>query len=85
MSSLSIACHKYTYFSDYHCDVVQLLSRQSKENLIDANKVITLSWSELKDEANIIVSTLKEVGQSLYDSLPTGKSVSPFYPSVSLL
>jgi hypothetical protein len=51
-----------------------------KKNLINANKGTTLSWSQLKDEADIIVSTLKEAGQSLYDPLPTGKSVPPFNP-----
>ena len=61
------------------------VSRQSKENLIDANKGTTLSWSQLKNEADIVVSTLKEAGQSLYDLLSTGKSVPPFNPSVSPL
>ena len=53
-----------------------------KKNLIDANKGTTLSWSQLKDEADIIVSTLKDEGQSLYDPLPTSTSVPPFNPSV---
>ena len=56
-----------------------------KKNLVDANKGTPMTWSEMKDEADIIVSTLKEVGQSLYDTLPTGKSVPPFNPLVSPL
>ena len=43
------------------------------------------SWSQLKDEADIIVSTLREAGQSLYDPLPTGKTIPSFNPSVSPL
>ena len=80
---------KYTYYSDYHCDVVQLLlclyPNNLKKILIDANIGTTLSWSQLNDEADIILSTLKEAGRSLYDPLPTGKSVPPFNPSISPL
>ena len=75
--------HKYTYIFDYHCDIMQLLlfyPDNLKKNLIDANKG-TLSWSQLKDDKDIIVSTIKEVDQSLCDPLPTGKSVLPFNPS----
>ena len=53
-----------------------------KKNLIDADKGTTLSWSQIKDEVDIIVSTLKEADQSLYDPLPTGRSVPPFNPSI---
>ena len=56
-----------------------------KKILIDANIGTTLSWSQLNDEADIILSTLKEAGPSLYDPLPTGKSVPPFNPSISPL
>jgi hypothetical protein len=80
--------HKYTYFSDYNCDVVQLLfcvyPGNLTKNLIDANKGLTLNWSEFKNEADVIVSTLLEAGQSLYDVLPTGKTttVPSFNPVV---
>jgi hypothetical protein len=78
--------HKYTYFSDYNCDAVQLLlclyPGNLKKNLIDANKGSILNWSEFKNEADVIVSTLREAGQSLYDVLPTGKSVPSFNPVV---
>ena len=43
-----------------------------EKNLIDANKS-GLSWPELKSEADMIISTLKQSGQSLYDILPSGK------------
>ena len=48
------------------------------KNLIDSTKRGNLNWSVLKQEADIIVSTLKEAGQSLYDPLPHGKSVPQF-------
>ena len=68
--------HKYTHFSDHNCDVVQLLfclhPGNLKKNLIDANKS-GLSWPELKSAADMIISTLKQSGQSLYDNLPSGK------------
>ena len=56
-----------------------------KKNLIDSSKRANLTWSELKQEADIIVSTLKEAGQSLYDPLPSGKNVPQFQPAVSPL
>ena len=60
--------HKYSYFSEFNCDVVQLLlclyPGNLKKNLIDANKGTPMMWSQMKDEADIIVSTLKEAGQS---------------------
>ena len=81
--------HKYTYFSDFNCDVMQLIlclySGNLKKNLIDSSKRANLTWSELKQEADIIVSTLKEAGQSLYDPLPSGKNVPQFQPAVSPL
>ena len=36
----------------------------------------------IENEADIIVLTLKEAGQSPYDVLPSGKSVPVFNPSV---
>ena len=53
-----------------------------KKNLVEVNRTSNLSWSMFKNEADIIVSTLKEAGQSLYDILPSGKSVPVFNPSV---
>ena len=45
--------HKYTYFSDFNSDVVQLLlclhPGNSKKNLIEANKSHSLTWNELKN------------------------------------
>ena len=45
----SLHRHKYTYFSDYHCDVVQLLlclyPGNLNKNLIDANKGTTIMVS----------------------------------------
>jgi hypothetical protein len=46
-----------------------------KKNLIDANKG-GLSWPELKSEADMIISTLKQSGQSLYDNVPGVKQFS---------
>ena len=62
-----------------------LISWEFKKNLIEANKNTTLTWSEFKNEADIIISTLKEAGQSLYDNLPNGKQLQPFQPSVQPL
>jgi hypothetical protein len=47
-------------------------------NLNDANKGSTLTWSKFKIEANVIVSTLREAGPTLYDILPTGMNVPSF-------
>ena len=55
------------------------LSGESLKNLIDSTKRGDLNWSELKQEADIIVSTLKEAGQSLYDPMPHGKKVYPSF------
>ena len=74
--------HKYTYISQYNCDVLQLLlclyPGNLKKNLIDVNKSSILTWSEFKNKADIIVSILKEAGQSLYDVTPNGKSIRIF-------
>ena len=45
----------------------------------------SLTWSELKQEADIIISTLKEAGRLLYDPLPNGRNIPPFQPSVTPL
>jgi hypothetical protein len=76
--------HKYTHFSNHHCDVTQLIfclyPGNLKKNLIDANKKSTLNWSVFKNEADIIVSTLQQAGQSLYDQLPTIKNFPSIHP-----
>ena len=61
------------------------VSRKSLKKLIDSTKRANLTWSDLKQEADIIVSTLKEAGQSLYDPLSIGKSVPLFQPTESNL
>jgi hypothetical protein len=55
-----------------------------KKNLIEANKTHSLNWNDLKNEADTIVSTLREAGQSLYDTIP-GKPIAPFMPKVQPL
>ena len=56
-----------------------------QKNLIDATNKASLTWSELKQEADIIISTLKEAGRLLYDPLPNGRNIPPFQPSVTPL
>ena len=71
-----------TYISDYNCDIVKLLlclhPGNLNKNLIDIHRYSLLSWLEFKNEADIMVSTLKEAGRTLYNPLPSGKSV-PFF------
>jgi len=61
--------HKYSYFLEFNCEVVQLFLSlypgNVKKNLIDANKGTPMMWFQMKDDADNIVSTLKEAGQSL--------------------
>ena len=51
------------------------ISGKFKNEFNDATKKASLTWSELKQEADIIISTLKEAGRLLYDPLPNGRNI----------
>jgi len=82
----SLHRHKYTFFTDHRCDVVQLVSclypGHLKNQLHQATQKEEYSWTELKLLADEIVASLKASRMQCYDSLPGGKQVPPFNPVV---
>jgi hypothetical protein len=72
----SLHRHKYTFFTDHRCDVVQLVSCLYPGHLKNQHHQATqkeeYSWTELKRLADEIVASLKASRMQCYDSLPGG-------------